>query len=108
MTYFNPVPEGEEAVKDYTAKAKTQQEYILALFQDGKPHSPTDIHNRCLNAGMIWPITSIRRAITDLDAENEIRKTGAKSKGRYGRNENQWEKTLWSENQYGILRLSND
>ena len=107
MTYYNSVPEGEEEVQAYTAKAKTQQQYILALFQDGKPHSPTDIHNRCLNAGMIWPITSIRRAITDLDAEMYIRKTGDKSKGRYGRNENKWEKSPFEIIHFGI-DFSND
>ncbi len=64
------------------SKAKTQEEIILKLFTDN-PHADFTASDLWLKLGQQWPITSVRRALTNLTAEH-LRKTETKRIGLYG------------------------
>ena len=103
MTYHNSLPERGSTLRKYEDKAKTQQKKILAIFEFFNTElSPEQVHAHFDNT----PLTSIRRAITDLsegswytdpdDMHNQIYEpgklvmTGNKVKGKYGRMINTW------------------
>ena len=107
MNYFNTTEEPKERVKEYKAKAQTQEDKILHVFESiDIPLSAEAVHRYFYNQNV--PLTSIRRAITvlatgreitDPDNMNEIiyepgklEKAG-KVKGQYGRNIHTWKLT---------------
>jgi|TARA_A100001035_G_scaffold220634_1_gene180709 hypothetical protein len=65
-----------------------QEEYILAFFKDeGKPQSPSMVYDSLPEH---WPITSVRRAITNLTTAGELVKTNSTVTGMYGKPEHLW------------------
>lgn len=65
-----------------------QENYILAFFKHEKePMSPSMVHKAFNNA---WPLTSVRRAITNLSTDGELVKTNDKVTGIYGKPEHLW------------------
>jgi len=90
MGYFNTTNETGEVLKESTQKAKTQTQQILELFEyrpDGH-YSPSEVYN--LLQRLNCPITSIRRAISDLTKEGKLEMTGFKRTGLYGKPEFCW------------------
>lgn len=86
--YYNTNKEDIQQVNSSLSKAKTQERIIYKLFLKTKqPISPSNVF-KSLN--FIWPITSIRRAITNLTSENKIVKTSNTVKGMYGKQEHLW------------------
>lgn len=96
MSYFNTTKESGTTLKNNVAKAKSQEEEILKQFRFDRIHynsqfwenydlglSPSQID---LNA----PITSIRRALTNLTKQGKLIKTNEKRIGMYGRSEYVW------------------
>jgi len=86
--YYNTTNTTGDTLKTYKAKANSQEKKVLDIFNDLK----TD-----LSADMVWglmddeaPLTSIRRAITDLENEGKLQMTGKKTMGLYGREVNTW------------------
>ncbi len=88
MTYFNTTGESGEELKRSRKAASTQQDLILAHFkQTGEQFSPSMILSAlALNC----PITSVRRAMTNLTASGELLKTPALVRGLYGKQEHLW------------------
>ena len=87
---------GQELEK---AKAQTlkQEELIAAIFKKNctKEISPSqilEITNR--HYGLNWPLTSIRRAITNLTEENTLVKLKTMKEGIYGKPEHTWKFNL--------------
>lgn len=87
---------GQELEK---AKVQTlkQEELIAAIFKNNchKEISPSqilDIVNK--HYGLNWPITSIRRAITNLTEENALVKLKTMKEGIYGKLEHLWRYNL--------------
>lgn len=83
---------GQELEK---AKAQTlkQEELIATIFKKNchKEISPSqilDIVNK--HYGLNWPLTSIRRAITNLTEENALVKLQTMKEGIYGKPEHLW------------------
>lgn len=86
--YYNTNKEDIQQVNSSLSKAKTQERIIYKLFLKTKqPISPSNVF-KSLN--FIWPITSIRRAITNLTSDNKIVKTSNTVKGMYGKQEHLW------------------
>ena len=86
--YYNTNKTDNQQVKSFSSKAKSQEHIIYKLFVTAnQPISPSNIF-KSLN--FIWPITSIRRAITNLATENKIIKTSDTVKGMYGKKEHLW------------------
>ena len=60
----------------------------MAFFKDQeKPQSPSMVYYAFLKA---WPITSVRRAITNLTTAGELVKTNNTVTGMYGKPEHLW------------------
>lgn len=85
MSYFNTTNESGTTLKNNVAKAKSQEEDILILFKMITNQSPSEI---LLLTD--YPITSIRRALTNLTKQGKLIKTDEKRIGMYGRSEYVW------------------
>lgn len=85
MTYYNTTNVEGEELRDYQIKADSQEKKILILFKK----------NKRATASQIWkeygmnnaPLTSVRRAITNLTNKGLLLKTDSKFDGFYGRPE---------------------
>lgn len=99
MTYFNTTKESGATLKNNVAKAKSQEEEILKLFNKDLCNykikknesfkvkaTPSNIYACFPN----YPITSIRRALTNLTKQGKLIKTNEKRIGMYGRSEYVW------------------
>ena len=73
MNYYNTTEETGAELAESHEKAKTQGEKILACFNSyNEPMSPSMVLAR---TGLNCPITSIRRAMTNLSNEGHLEKT---------------------------------
>ena len=88
MTFFNTIGENLDELSHSIAKCKTQEAKILKCF---------DFYETSLSPSMVLnmtklrcPITSIRRAMTNLSNEGKLVKTNKKVKGLYGKQEHLW------------------
>ena len=88
--YHNTTESTQPELSKYREKAQSQEELILDWFKTYRQTAgPTKIHNTVFQA-YHTPITSIRRAMTDLTNAGELVKTDKQVKGAYGRSEFQW------------------
>jgi hypothetical protein len=79
---------GEE-LRHADKTCKRQEEVVLKCFNQS-PHrtlTPAEVH---LMIGQQWPLTSVRRAITNLTKEGKLIKTSEQRKGIYGMLNNCW------------------
>jgi hypothetical protein len=77
----------------YEGKAAKQDEIVLSILKNNWPASlsPTQVHDLYTAMGFPdCPVTSIRRAMSNLTKENLIYKTEATVQGQYGRAEHTW------------------
>ena len=90
--YYNTVIEGQEELKTSKVKAKKQKDQILAIYKHSrKPLSPSRVWQFYGFSDSNVPITSIRRAISNLEKEGHLRKTGITEMGLYGKPNYCWE-----------------
>jgi len=88
MSFYNTTHEKGDDLKKSHAKTRTQEEVIYSYFLTyGKPLSPSMILEK-LN--LRCPITSVRRALTNLTSDNKLFKTDIYVKGIYGKREHLW------------------
>lgn len=83
MTFYNTIGIQEPQAAQHRATNAKQNDIILSLFQRYPGHlfTPFEVqHHTRLRA----PITSIRRAITDLTKAGHLVKTDIKKIGKYG------------------------
>jgi hypothetical protein len=97
-SYHDSLNEPIQLVIDFERKAKHQEKLVLVCF-DGVRHfpmlSPSVIHKTLITTEQIaakTPLTSIRRAISNLTKRGLLRKTNVKVQGLYGRGEFLWER----------------
>lgn len=86
MSYFNTTNESGTTLKNNVAKAKSQEERIFKMFMDYNSFSPAGLQ-ACFSS---IPITSVRRALTNLTKQGKLIKTNEKRIGMYGRSEYVW------------------
>ena len=89
MTYYNTTNVQGDLLAEYKSKAKTQNEKIEELFRTRRRFlmTPSFVQKTILpNA----PVTSIRRAMTNLTELGHLEKTDKTFKGPYGRPEHAW------------------
>ena len=73
MSYYNTTSEKGQELKSSHSKARTQEEKIYSFFLTyGQPLSPSMVLDK-LN--LDCPITSVRRAMTNLTENKKITKT---------------------------------
>lgn len=90
QTFYNTTNLAGAQLKDAVARASNQDAAILLIYSTGKAYSPSLIYDCCQRAGHNWPITSIRRSITNLTKDKKLAMTGEKVIGMYGQPENKW------------------
>ena len=90
MSYHNTLAHEGETLRQYQQKAMSQDELILEYFRRrrfGDHISPTVAHRYAVPAA---PITSVRRALTNLTTAGLLVKTNVMVEGAYGRPESTW------------------
>ena len=89
MAFYETINQTDSALKESRKKTRKQEDLIYSLFvKCNQPLSPSMVLSQ---SGMNCPITSIRRAITDLTNSGRIVKTDRQVKGMYGKAEHLWE-----------------
>lgn len=84
--YYNTNKEKGAELKETKVKALTQEDTILELFIRHKKLSASEAWEKGFSTTRT-PITSVRRAITNLCSNGELTKTDKMKKGIYGKNE---------------------
>ena len=82
--YYNTNDETGTDLQNSRANSDNQKDIIYRVFRSNPtlPLTPFEILSA---TGQNWPITSIRRAITDLTSEGLLEKTSIKRMGPYGK-----------------------
>jgi hypothetical protein len=85
--YHNTNGETGQEFKASNIKAVKQEDLILNLFKAAGSMSPSEVHTiLAINS----PLTSIRRAISNLTYAGKLEKTPNQRKGMYGKSEYIW------------------
>ena len=84
----------EEEYKMMLVKTRKQERLVEMLADDfvDKTFSPSLMHAKIESFGRKLPLTSIRRAISDLTREGVLKKTDKQKMGYYGKREYMWRK----------------
>ncbi len=89
MSYYNTNKEEGDELFQSERKAQSQEELIITLFSKGEYLTPDEILAIC-NEDHNYPITSIRRALTNLTNKGMLVKTDRFKIGRYGKKTHTW------------------
>ena len=87
MSHYNTTNESGNQLSLLTEIAIKQEDKVLELFTIYKKLSPSDVWKYYSQ----YPLTSIRRAMTNLSIAGKLVKTDEKKIGIYGRNEFIWQ-----------------
>jgi len=89
-SFYNTTGECGHQLEFYHSKAASQEMRILQFFEQhkGMRFTPFDVHRALYYANT--PVTSIRRAITNLTREGKLVKTTDYEKGVYGNKNHKW------------------
>jgi len=100
MTYYNTTGEAGAVLGASQRQAESQEEKILCFFKKypDKAFTPYAVQ-RYLRAK--WPITSIRRAMTNLTNEGKLEKLKVLRQEKYGKSNHIW--TLADKDQMALL-----
>jgi hypothetical protein len=86
-SYFNTTRSTHPALTRYEEKAVSQEDQILVWF---RMYEQTASPSKICKLFHEWPITSVRRAMTNLTNEGELVKTDQQVLGPYRRPEYVW------------------
>ena len=101
MAFYQTIDQTGSALKESNKKTRKQEDLIYSLFQKrNRPLSPSMVLSQ---SGLNCPITSIRRAMTDLTNLGKIVKTDRQIKGLYGKAEHLWELPLLEPKQVSLF-----
>lgn len=88
--FYNTANETAIQAELFTEKNESQDEIVIGIFQNVKrPMGASDVFKRYPIANT--PITSLRRAITNLSKEGFLMDTGYQKMGMYGKKEKLWQ-----------------
>lgn len=91
MIYYNTTHLSGQELKRAIEQAKKQEDAVMLLFENtGREYSPSQVMKLMVKAGWDCPITSWRRAITNLTKSGRLRQTSEQVIGMYGRPEFKW------------------
>lgn len=88
--FYNTVGLQGEALEHANGKAYSQQEKIMHFFRlnPGKMFTPFEVQKYTNLVGT--PITSIRRALSNLTIQGRLIKTATQKEGQYGKPNHTW------------------
>lgn len=88
-SYYNTTHSVHPDLGKFEQKAQGQEEQILDYFKGiHRGRSPSQVLAALFDASV--PLTSVRRAMTNLTNAGELIKTNTQIRGPYGRPEYQW------------------
>lgn len=92
ITFFNTIGEKGNTLECSQKQVARQANRVLAIFRQfsGSPLTPYTVHVIYEDFYNKTPITSIRRAITDLTNQGMLIKTQIKGKGKYHKPNYKW------------------
>lgn len=90
MSFYNTIHAGGEQLKIFSHRAEKQEQIIYNLFTAHGKLSPWQAFRICQQLGRQYPITSVRRSITNLEKEGKLVKTDHQVMGPYGVKEFIW------------------
>ena len=90
--YYNTNDETGSELQGSRNNSYNQEQMILGIFEAHSEESftPFEIEDFATDNGINWPITSIRRAITDLTNAGKLTKTNITKLGKYGKKVHTW------------------
>jgi Fe2+ or Zn2+ uptake regulation protein len=92
-SYYNTNKESGKTLINSKTKASKQELKVLKFFEarrDSETFSPEDVLNE-VDFGRSIPITSVRRAITNLTNAGYLKKTSITKKGKFGKQIHTWQ-----------------
>jgi hypothetical protein len=92
--YHNTVPVSGDLLIKFQEKALHQESIILRFFEmnPAKAFTPIQVHIALCRLNLVYPLTSVRRSITNWTNEGELIKHEDKKKvERYGAQNNTWQ-----------------
>jgi hypothetical protein len=91
MKHYHNTTQETTNLSNYEEKAKSQDQLIYEWFLDhrGSVFTPSFLHSS-LALPLGTPITSVRRALTNLTKAGKLIKTDHKVEGMHGRDEHCW------------------
>jgi Fe2+ or Zn2+ uptake regulation protein len=103
MSYYNTNKEEGDQLLQSENNAHTQEQQIIKLFSNGEYLSPDEILDIC-NQEHNYPITSIRRALTNLTNKGLLVKTDTFKLGKFGKKTHTWSLSMskCSDNFWGL------
>ena len=92
MTYYNTNKLSGKDLETAINKAKSQEKQIELFMKanSSKGFTPHDIQYKFIDYDIIYPITSIRRALTNLTNDNILIKSDKMVIGDYGSPNHTW------------------
>ena len=103
--YYNTTSEKGGHLKTSHTRTRTQEEKIYSFFLTfGQPLSPSMILDKM---NLKCPITSVRRALTDLTSKGKLIKLDKLVMGGYGKKEHLWRLRTDDDNndQYNLFNM---
>lgn len=93
--YHNTTHQSGAILQDFAAKAQTQDDLVMWLFEafNNDGITPSKVWQDLITLHKIdrsTPLTSIRRSITNLTKSGKLEQTELQRKGFYGRPETIW------------------
>lgn len=89
QAFYNTTNETGQTLEHCINQAKGQDKIVLDYFLDnGSEFSPSQVWQGAFSCKV--PITSVRRAMSNLVDDGALIKTGVKIEGYYGRMEHVW------------------
>jgi len=91
MTYYNTTNLKGEELAAAQAQARTQEQDVYEiLFLSSRPLGASEVMERLNHFNKRPPITSVRRAISNLKKSGQVERADHQTIGPYGRREYAW------------------
>jgi hypothetical protein len=88
--FHNTTQESGQLLLDFSATAQHQEKIVLWFFAaTNKSHTPSAVWMGAFNKTI--PLTSVRRALSNLAKQGHLTRTAQKTTGIYGRPEHYWQ-----------------
>lgn len=90
--FYNTIAESNHIEYNSIRRCQTQQDKILAYFRmnPSKEFTPFQVQRELSHEFVNTPITSIRRAMTNLTEQGFLQKTNIQRKGAYNKKNYTW------------------
>lgn len=90
MTFYNSTPIQGDLLLQARRIAGEQDTAVMKVFEDGKPHTPSEVWEKLVSSGHNILLTSVRRSVTGLEHAGALVKLDDSRMGPYGRPERIW------------------